>query len=997
MCDFFKELGLHTFAQVRREEKSLHLTDLNESVWKNYSVTWDQTVDDTYIIKDLVCPEFNSLIDANNVKEIKYFTSLMNQHWEENFKTYDLSKPCCDVMKSDRQVIGKTYSSLFIKMRSTPWLSSSSQSNQLTIPRDLFVQSKVFESLLSNKVSYINKEIDNKDFIITLGCITDLKIDAFMKEFKKWTEDSSFTTTYGHVLYIYKYLASQAHTLGDVISHSAHEKFIFIPTKNRNQVHQESTTVTGKFFKTKQVCWVDPSDMFSRVNHDLITRHILKGFYPNPLQDFFIKNLEVDYYPTGEEYLNLVCKIASMTSLPDSEECKKIYSLLSVLGETFLTEETSSLIKEVEYPDLDQIEEQILMYDDLEQYVDQSAFSCLVQANISEKNIFPTSVNVFTSLSKNPVLVFNKDLARPFRKNNDLPLLYVNEIYDLLKSSTSKRHHNREKTEQKFLCLLLFFKACGVPSLQSIYLEPEVVTEQMSRGSHKWEEVLHKLTPVIQRFIKTKLPEQYRKMQVEKYGDEKVDFKTFLFNSKFCPVANLEVIYRLSDRSDINVRQPKIVNTEFCGSKALIYIINSAIENNSDDIMTEMLKIFTHDNNSYRGDVLEFVLDFIAVSNKESYLRRKKLVHISSQEELWVYPEPLKPVPKAIPKVIVTENIVENVENKGPKGVTCWPPRNPGTAGGGFMVKPESVRKEEQEILEKWARPDAPGNAKLAQTTEMEIDKPLVQSPTAGADIISPNEGSKRKREPSEQSNESYESTEKPKTKKPYVESGESKTNSSETKIRNSQGSGTEIVINGSSRSDSTSTPIKLGSNSIPGTPSSEHRRHIFNADFYTTFDIETQYEDLPISIDQDVEQRNIVIEASHNDNADAVKLTGQRGEQLVYQQIVKQYEESISRGEVTVEWLNNENETGEPYDIIITSLNGLTSPIYIEVKTTLLNERKEFLISSQQIKFAFEHAHCFHLYRVSGLADKETLKIKRLVNLATYLDNKSVKLFMIL
>ena len=70
---------------------------------------------------------------------------------------------------------------------------------------------------------------------------------------------------------------------------------------------------------------------------------------------------------------------------------------------------------------------------------------------------------------------------------------------------------------------------------------------------------------------------------------------------------------------------------------------------------------------------------------------------------------------------------------------------------------------------------------------------------------------------------------------------------------------------------------------------------------------------------------------------------------------------------------------------------------IYIEVKSTRSHSKKEFEISSQQVKFAFEQGSSFHLYRVSGLTSTSKVRIRRLVNLSMYLNNKSVRLYMVL
>ena len=124
----------------------------------------------------------------------------------------------------------------------------------------------------------------------------------------------------------------------------------------------------------------------------------------------------------------------------------------------------------------------------------------------------------------------------------------------------------------------------------------------------------------------------------------------------------------------------------------------------------------------------------------------------------------------------------------------------------------------------------------------------------------------------------------------------------------------------------------------------------------------------------------------------------GTIGEEIVYKHLCRQFREELASKAVGIEWLNEDDEFGLPYDIKLTFFDSRQPPVvYIEVKTTYLDERREFEISSTQMKFAFEQGERFHLYRLSGLKNVKDIKLRRLANLASYMENKSVKLFMVL
>ena len=130
----------------------------------------------------------------------------------------------------------------------------------------------------------------------------------------------------------------------------------------------------------------------------------------------------------------------------------------------------------------------------------------------------------------------------------------------------------------------------------------------------------------------------------------------------------------------------------------------------------------------------------------------------------------------------------------------------------------------------------------------------------------------------------------------------------------------------------------------------------------------------------------------TETDSNEFTKLIGKIGEEIIYKYLCDQHEAKVKAKNIVIEWINCNDEAGQPYDIKITHPDGKV--VYIEVKSTGGHEKKEFEISSQQLKFALEQGSNFHLYRISGLTSKS--KLTRLVNLSMYMDHKTVKLYMI-
>ena len=122
----------------------------------------------------------------------------------------------------------------------------------------------------------------------------------------------------------------------------------------------------------------------------------------------------------------------------------------------------------------------------------------------------------------------------------------------------------------------------------------------------------------------------------------------------------------------------------------------------------------------------------------------------------------------------------------------------------------------------------------------------------------------------------------------------------------------------------------------------------------------------------------------------------GRWGEYLVYNYLLQQQE---MHGDISsINWCNSDDETGNPYDFELTlnTENGEVS-IYVEVKSTLSDTKDLFEISVQQVEFAQQLKERFHIYRVFSAGDLEKVRLVRIDNLSLRLDQKQVKLCMLI
>ena len=97
--------------------------------------------------------------------------------------------------------------------------------------------------------------------------------------------------------------------------------------------------------------------------------------------------------------------------------------------------------------------------------------------------------------------------------------------------------------------------------------------------------------------------------------------------------------------------------------------------------------------------------------------------------------------------------------------------------------------------------------------------------------------------------------------------------------------------------------------------------------------------------------------------------------------------------GILDISWLNDGRESGRPYDFIVRYHDNRI--VYIEVKSTVSNDKACFEFSVGQVVFAQEKGDQFQLYRVYSAGSPLHVRLLRIDNVAHRLHTKQLRLFM--
>ena len=157
----------------------------------------------------------------------------------------------------------------------------------------------------------------------------------------------------------------------------------------------------------------------------------------------------------------------------------------------------------------------------------------------------------------------------------------------------------------------------------------------------------------------------------------------------------------------------------------------------------------------------------------------------------------------------------------------------------------------------------------------------------------------------------------------------------------------------------------------------------------------EAPHEELLLGLRSDLNLPNFDLSAF--DPSSALEVANW-GERLVHS-FLQQLQQQEGADVVAVKWMNETDESGAPYDFRVTMCdpqNRETVDVFVEVKSTCTKSKAFFEISDRQYEFAQQQQHNFHLYRVFSAGDPSQVRVIKLVNVAKLLQEKHLKLCMV-
>ena len=915
----------------------------------------------------------------------------IDERWGDEYAQY--AEEFVHVEDTNGHNLKETRSSFYLNLVTKPWMASTAGGKDFHLPRDLFVRSEHVYQLLENHVKYVAADLKSSSFIETLRIRENVGVDGLINEMKKWSgggcermdgnQRKEFTTSVAHMSRVYSFLLKE-------MSQSAEERMKIHEAFLKNEMifvpHRPSSLQSaGFFYQRKDVCWTDPTNVSLKLlkeQNKMTTRHLLEMFYGSrstheSLSTFFVDHIGVDATPNVGEYIEMASTVAEVSRFPSPSYLNDMLQIFATFGVECVDTNKAAFLKQ--FLEDDQI------------------------------RIFPTA-DKWVALSEKPLIADDKSLLKIFQKEKSVHFLDFGDFYQPQKRRSSKNKPQEDHELMKHY-VSSFLNSCGVATLSKCVKKEFTPGGAVQYQCVPLQKHFHQLIPCVQRFLYSRYQLVYNELSSQGFAQK-------LPQMQFASVPSLATVYSLSTHPDVHVPLEEKSGIQEAGGMFCLYVVQE-YQDNLEVLNAEMIKLLFGGKKPGASDLNNFL---VAVKNYsgndlDSYLEDKQeLEPLPEDEERWIVPPPEVPEivmddgEEAMNEAVPFHKETATPSRSGDDGLHSWPPKSSaqydkafkreGDPSGERILKiwplpepPETVekplREENQDYLVQ--RPTQ-RNTNTTRAPEAMSEKPLRVEDWK---LVQDNPGAVVPRQ---------QHTENDAQQPPEVIVEDTLVNNQQISSRETAN---DLCPNENENRQQNAKlveppppqvpiPGEITFVTIPG----DEARLTSPSRSYVRFDgspSEVDFEDLQFNGDQRILERIPLVD---NPNKEDI---GRWGEQCVFE-FLQEQARSFPPGSFEIIWVNESENTTTPYDIEIRQhISGdkesdkRTVVTFVEVKTTSSYQKDSFELSVPELQFALKHQVAFHLYRVFNAGKPDIVRIRRLQNLATHLEKKTVKLCMVI
>lgn len=935
---------------------------------------WKRSPDGSYTVRDYHSKEVDDIISSVSHKpydcqrnQMKMLAELLDKRWEVEYKHY-----LAEVYDGANETsLGPAIQSSFhCSLAQRAWLPPKGVGWE----RVLYKGSELYDpsrhlicNLLHSHVTYIGADLKDQELVQLLQIKCTINTDDLLTLLQEWSDSLTFSTTIEHMTYVYLYLKQKsdeqqlqglpffsAPNINDQIKEG---NLIFVPEEQSETLGIERAT-PGQFYSVHQVCWYDPTGVLYKKQK--YNKH-LPSSLPKVLQP---------HYGSKESQRNQEIRQAFLHfGIPDVPTTASLIALLKYISST------SPMPESYHVDDFTSVAFELANFQNRHGLPPEFIYS-----NLRNVKVFPTQDHKWVSLEDGLFEGDDPQLVKRFSS--------AEGIHFLQWPNLQSKHTGRERVWENQQCREAFIAMCKIPKLSEV-AHPRITQTGFLKRSDDLQTKLYHCIPLIQRFL--------AKNCADKYSELKMRMKEKLQRLQVFSVLGREYIHVVEhDGREIASSAIMLRQSEFEDSDPpAIYVVASKADRLS-FLLPALMKLFmSQDEEEFERFLMREVLPEEPSSGEEIEQIIRNSVYdldasLPEEDPVWTIPLPLQ---QPAAEKEESEEELSDSEGEQPtdigattaedpsRGLKSWPPR-------------AAVPLEGE-----------PGSHKTAATAGKPA-APIWPPPKSGdrsaQDVISEEEIRKV------QQKHLQDYSEKKVNEGNSVVHRQSPSRQLPPHSSNDGAGVAERQLNQSDHLMSHSTPERQACNlggmnhttpEVTASPSQKHHHHpaidtnpkrestgkTFQSVEFPVVDIRSLMQKVAL---QDADHQLLPLMTGVDE--ESLMKVGRWGEEFVYTFLKAKGGLPDGRKFQSIQWVNENNESENPYDIEIEVAN---EKIYIEVKSTTSAHKELAAISWRELKFAEEQSGNFHLYRVYR-AGKATTELCWLENLFNYLQNNPVRFF---
>ena len=969
--------------------------------WQELRNFVGRSPDGAYTLRDYKCSEFEDIVRSvsksnsqRQHQQMLELVQLLDRLWDDEYRQSAYAQ-CYD--GSNVTYLDKNVPSSFHRaLKELAWLPAVSypsgqpyNQNQLYRGRDLFDSSKSIQKLLDCHIPYIAAGLKNPKLLemLQIRChVSAQEVIGFLQEWSKMSTNpaTEFRASIAHMTEVYIFLHRQMYqeamgneSIKDELTSGEHG-LLFVPETHDIKASLDQH-VKGKFYSVHDVCWMDLSGVLyahQKHNHDLpsdlpkiLSLHYVRDDDQQKFQDLklALKQFGVREMPKAAAYLSTLEFISSLAAIPEKHHVNDFASIALHLSQVCMKGDVTP------------------------QYLQQQ---------LRGKKVFPSHRDQWVSSDVCLLENDNMQLASFFGECNDV---------HFLQWQTAKKvpRHMRIQEQQREEERKHFVDVCSIEKLSEIVKTEVGVGMGMVMPLESLRQRLHVMVPLLQRYLVANEETLYQSLLKE---DMKLKLEHIFIGS----VLSLECMYSIQYRG-MTYHSPtrSSPGSDFTDSSedeiAYLYVVASKIESPRCLVPT-MVKIFSGrrghflDARNFENLVKDMLL--LPITEVDSVLSDENYTFGEvDADNAWVVPyrerseEPVVDEPEEDESVSPVLEVVEVIRDEGRSesdGLKSWPPN-----------APISTNKPSQHP----ARPPPPGSAVADIVGEDEIKK-ISEKYAMGSGSASRPSSRLDGNRSAHDNREHHQKQGQEKSSFVHDAATGTRNDAKELDIRSSTESQEGTSMKESKKPDEQRLDKKHHKHGVgtmrdasdsstlpPGDEGNgKSTMHRDGRKWHETLKPGTAlFAKGSCSIAEALQ--SIPVE-SYNEvpaldmhNQDSRERVGRWGEEYVYKYLnALKLLPSGGQQIESVTWVNETDETGNPYDILVQIETG--TALYIEVKSTRSPGKELMEFSWNELQFASKEKQSYHLYRVYS-AGSANVSLKWMENLSSFLEVNPVCLLL--